>query len=1128
MSGDPRRAIDAAPPVVPGWEVIRAAGRGGMGVVYEVRETATGRTAALKVLESPGSGSSGTPGRADEERAALTRLRRFLREGRAHAQVDQHPHVVRIFASGETTDGRPYILLEWLAGGNLEERLEARGATPLPLRDAATLVGKLASALAWVHAHGLVHRDLKPANVLFDERGEPRLADFGLVRPTSTPLDTIAGPLTKTGVMLGTPPFMAPEQVRGEIDRQGPHTDLWALGVILYRLVTGRLPFEGREGVAALYASIVRGAFPPPSSIEADLPPEADAICERALTPAIADRYARAEQLAADLGGLLAGGPVDALAAVARKRRRRALTRAAILVGAVAAVAAAGVSIGVLASGDRDAATATAAGPSAPPPPPPVSDAEALAAGDYLILDDAARSEALGKARSRLGRALAALTDEDAPDAHAAAVLAERAREPVEAVTVLRVELAGLLGRDHIWTEIAGDDAVAESPLLQAATARCLADRGRSGESQRALEAARAAAVERGLGPAVERVFAGTDGAGRWLARQAMAAAILAGRTGLEAWEDEAERLFVALSARSPESGAAEHARAVLHLERGELDAATERLDDALRAERIDETDRGRCLVLRARVALARDDPGSALADVREGLASIQDEDAANAARLVEVRAAIAVGEGELAVDLARDLVARRGEVTPGDPSARQLRPLLEARVQLAAALAAAGRFDEAAREADDAARALAGSEPVGPARLRAYLEPDAEVARDPWSPRALMIRGAMRAARKGDERMRDLGIRDLVRAAASVPGVLVYVKETEFVSERMNLSLLQGRSSGSSDSTIELDSVEEGLYEVIRRTMRTPRGDRPSAQLGVEATESLLARAPLDTRTWVVRAICLFELDRRDEARAAMEVARRLEPETNGSLIIAAMYAPPEAEVETAEVLVLTGVNSFLLSLVEGYKGGLDELSLEARERLLELAPLMPVTQRLLMQLGGEQPATTVEAAAAADGGDDPLLWHLIGVARLALARRAADPRPDGRRATEAFARAADLAEEHRPVHRAGLLEARIAAGLIDEETERLLDEAIAWADASIPALHVPRPPVSTIFVDDGSSRIYWLAHSRSALRAVRARIRMIRGDREGARADAEAAAARSPIEVGALAEIYERLQDR
>jgi tetratricopeptide (TPR) repeat protein len=304
---------------IPGYEFIRELGRGGMGVVFEARELKLNRSVALKMLL--GSGSSGDS------------LVRFLTEAEAVAAIN-HPHIVRVYAYGEH-DGRPYMALEYCSSGSLADRL-AGGS--LPPKVAAELVEKIARGVQAAHAQGIVHRDLKPGNVLFDEGGEPKVADFGLAKRA-------ASDLTQTGAVMGTPAYMAPEQAGGQTREAGPASDVWALGVILYECLTGTRPFIA-ERTDQLLARILMSDPDPLRSSSGKLPRDLETICLKCLEKEPARRYSSALALAQDLERFRAGEAILArpdgfVRKVWRKTRKRALTIGLVLALLAATAAAA-------------------------------------------------------------------------------------------------------------------------------------------------------------------------------------------------------------------------------------------------------------------------------------------------------------------------------------------------------------------------------------------------------------------------------------------------------------------------------------------------------------------------------------------------------------------------------------------------------------------------------------------------------------------------------------------------------------------------------------------------------------------------------------------------------------------
>jgi serine/threonine-protein kinase len=219
----PEEPLSAAEGVaVAGYEVLGPLGKGGMGVVYQARQVGLDRLVALKMI-------------LHGSHAAPEDLERFRSEAQAVARL-QHPHIVQVYEVGEC-QGRPYFSLEFCPGGSLEDQLDG---TPWEPKRAAALVETLARAVHAAHQARVVHRDLKPANVLLTADGTPKVTDFGLAKR----LDAEAR-LTQSGAILGTPSYMAPEQAGGKGREIGPAADVYALGAILYELLTGRPPFKG-------------------------------------------------------------------------------------------------------------------------------------------------------------------------------------------------------------------------------------------------------------------------------------------------------------------------------------------------------------------------------------------------------------------------------------------------------------------------------------------------------------------------------------------------------------------------------------------------------------------------------------------------------------------------------------------------------------------------------------------------------------------------------------------------------------------------------------------------------------------------------------------------------------------
>ena len=331
------------------YELEELVGTGGMSSVYRARDKLLERHVALKILHD-------TYG-ADEET-----VERFRREARAVAQLS-HPNIVTVIDRGED-DGRQFIVFEYVAGENLKEVVRREG--PLAVRRALELTLEVARGLAFAHHQGLVHRDVKPQNVLMNGDGRPKVTDFGIARS----LDVEHG-MTQTGTVLGTSNYIAPEQASGEpVDA---YTDVYSLGVVLFELLTGDVPFQGENFVAVAMQHLNE---PVPSVLERrpDVPARVANAVERAMAKDPRDRFPSMDDLAAELEACLAelGPEPDGDATmivrspvvresrphVARPRRRSAWPALLLLAGALllAAVAAAAFWGGVGRGGDEPAA----------------------------------------------------------------------------------------------------------------------------------------------------------------------------------------------------------------------------------------------------------------------------------------------------------------------------------------------------------------------------------------------------------------------------------------------------------------------------------------------------------------------------------------------------------------------------------------------------------------------------------------------------------------------------------------------------------------------------------------------------------------------------------------------------
>lgn len=325
-------------------------GSGGMGEIYATTDELLGRRVVVKVLADRYAWDEGI-------------RQRFTREALAAARLSGEPGAVTIFDVGKWS-GRPFIVMEYLPGGSLEERLRKSGAQ-LP-GQALRWLEQAAAAIDAAHRRGIVHRDIKPANLLLDAAGNVHVADFGIA--SAAGLDS----LTLTGMVLGTAGYLSPEQARGE--RAGPASDLYALAVVAYELVSGARPFANESATveAAAHANV-----PVPSI--GNQPPEVDAVFQRALAKDPAARYPTAAAFVSALRDALAGTPTRVMPAAGHTgsgARRLAIAAAFLLIAA-----GAGAVVAALVTGGRDKASPqivtqhvtqkqTVTAPAPPPPAP--------------------------------------------------------------------------------------------------------------------------------------------------------------------------------------------------------------------------------------------------------------------------------------------------------------------------------------------------------------------------------------------------------------------------------------------------------------------------------------------------------------------------------------------------------------------------------------------------------------------------------------------------------------------------------------------------------------------------------------------------------------------------------------
>ncbi len=315
------------------FEVERLAGSGGMGKVYRARDRLTGRPVAVKVLQTQG----------------IVEAERFAREAEVLAGL-AHPAIVRFVAHGRTPEGEPFLAIEWLEGEDLGARLRRAG---LSVAASVALGARVAAGLGAAHRRGVIHRDVKPGNLwLVDGRPEEaKILDFGIARRRREGEST----LTQAGAMIGTPGYMAPEQARGEavIDARA---DIFALGAVLFKCLTGRPPFEAEDMMAVLLKLVLEEP-PRLGDLCPEAPPELSRLIARMLAKAPADRPADAEEVAQELaalasgaggGGRPGGGGADAITAIERPVMCAVLARVPATVGELSERAALGAALGAL------------------------------------------------------------------------------------------------------------------------------------------------------------------------------------------------------------------------------------------------------------------------------------------------------------------------------------------------------------------------------------------------------------------------------------------------------------------------------------------------------------------------------------------------------------------------------------------------------------------------------------------------------------------------------------------------------------------------------------------------------------------------------------------------------------
>ena len=347
------------PPKIPDigkYHILELVGEGAMGVVYKAKDSVLDRTVAVKVMND-------AIARHEELR------QRFLREAQAAASL-QHPNVVSIYDLGEV-DGHLYIAMEFVQGADLETLIQ--NGEPLSLQEKLDIVIDVLSGLTFAHKRGIVHRDIKPANIRIAEDGRAKLMDFGVAHLTSSKL-------TSTGASLGTPVYMSPEQITG--GKATPATDVFAVGAVLYELLTGAKPFDAPT-LQGLFYKILTDKPKPVRELMPGLPTALDHIVEKAMAKEVPQRYQNALDMANDLSGVRAmlSGPslptsvslsvtVEHAIRKSKQQARMRLIRRELVAGGVLAAAVVAAMLWAQRSKDEPAATAAARAPAAAPAAP--------------------------------------------------------------------------------------------------------------------------------------------------------------------------------------------------------------------------------------------------------------------------------------------------------------------------------------------------------------------------------------------------------------------------------------------------------------------------------------------------------------------------------------------------------------------------------------------------------------------------------------------------------------------------------------------------------------------------------------------------------------------------------------
>ncbi|MGF1581305.1 MAG: serine/threonine protein kinase [Gemmataceae bacterium] len=315
---------------LPGYELVRVLGSGGMGTVYEAKQIGLNRMVAVKMIHGAGS-------------THPISLARFQTEAKAVAQL-HHPNIVQIYDIGDS-QGQPFLSLELVEGGNLSKRLQHDSFSP---RKAAQLLETVARAIHFAHRKGIVHRDLKPGNILLTADETPKVTDFGLAKRLTALDEEHSTNITQTGEVLGTPSYMAPEQAAALHGEIGPATDVYSLGAVLYKMLTGKAPFEGSTPMQIVLRVLDEEPVLP-KKLRPKIPNDLQTICVRCLQKDPRHRYPSAQALAEDLKAYLSGEPIQTRPIarwdrLIRWMRRRPLAAALAGIGTVATL---GILVGI-------------------------------------------------------------------------------------------------------------------------------------------------------------------------------------------------------------------------------------------------------------------------------------------------------------------------------------------------------------------------------------------------------------------------------------------------------------------------------------------------------------------------------------------------------------------------------------------------------------------------------------------------------------------------------------------------------------------------------------------------------------------------------------------------------------